>query len=115
MGSAAAGVFRRIARFSWSGHQSRLLPPPARWLWRPVEAERPRPPALSSFVSPATASGRSDTGLLSAAGNSDVQRAAHGRRVPPGNRHHLVPPVVHDQRQLAPEPALDLPDAAEVD
>src|SRR3982074_833652 len=62
MGLATAGCLRRIARLSWLGHQSRLLPPSVGWLKRP--AETGHPPAVSSFISPITALGLSDTGIL---------------------------------------------------
>src|SRR6266540_6228659 len=62
MGLATAGCLRRIFRLSWFGHQSRFPAPSVGWLRRP--AETGQPPALSSFISPTTASGLSDTGIL---------------------------------------------------
>src|SRR5206468_828188 len=51
-----------IARLSWFGHQSRLLPPSLGWAMRP--AWTGHPPALSTFNSPTSALGLSGTGIL---------------------------------------------------
>src|SRR5918996_4824680 len=68
MGLATAGCFRRIRRLSWFGHQSRLLAPSVGCLKRPVLTGQP--PALSTFISPTTASGLSDTGFLPGCGGA---------------------------------------------
>ena len=47
--------------------------------------------------------------------SSEPQRAAHGRDVAARHGHRLARRAVHDQRQLAPRPAVDRADAGQVD
>ena len=47
--------------------------------------------------------------------SSEPERAPHGRDVAARHRHRLARRAVHDQRQLAPRPAVDRADAGQVD
>src|SRR5882757_4041052 len=67
MGLATAGCLRRIARLSWFGHQTRFPTPSVGWLAR-AGGNGHLPSPVSSFISPTTASGLSDTGILPGSG-----------------------------------------------
>jgi hypothetical protein len=82
----------------------------------PFVGDSPPVRPSASTARPASTGRRDDhhlqyRGLLA----SDTQRPAHGRGIPPGDRHYGARPALHDQEQLAFETPLDLTDVAQVD